>query len=104
MAIDAIKCQEECNKLYIGETKQPFHKHTQHRRAASSGQDSAVHLHLKESGHSFEDGQVCVLEREDRWLERGVKEAIHFKLKKSSLNLGGGLRHFLSPTYNAVLH
>ena len=22
----AIQCQEECNKLYIGETKQPIHK------------------------------------------------------------------------------
>ncbi|TWW56851.1 hypothetical protein D4764_14G0010510 [Takifugu flavidus] len=76
----------------------------QHRRATSSGQDSAVHLHLKESGHSFEDSQVRILAREDRWFERGVKEAIHVKLEKPSLNRGGGLRHFLSPTYNAVLH
>ena len=45
-----------------------------------------------------------VIEREDRWFERGVKEAIHVKLKKPSLNGDGGLRHFLSPTYNAVLH
>ena len=72
----------------------------QHRRATSSGQDSAVHLHLKESGHSLEDGQVCVLEREDRWFERGVREAIHVKLKQTSLHQGGDLRHFLSPTYN----
>ena len=36
--------------------------------------------------------------------ERGIKEAIHFKLKKTSLNQRGGLRHFLSPTYHAVLH
>ena len=63
-----------------------------------------MHLHLKESGNSFEDSQVRVLESEDRWLERGVKEAIHVKLKKTSLNQGGGLRHFLSPTHNAVLH
>ena len=47
----AIQCQEECNKMYTGETKQPIHKRmAQHRRATSSGQDSAVHLHLKESG------------------------------------------------------
>ena len=69
------------NKLDIRVTKQPVHKHTaQHSRATSFGQDSAVHLHLKESGHSFENGQVRVLEREDRWFERGVKEAIHVKL------------------------
>ena len=58
----AIQCQEECNKLYIGEIKQPIHKRMpQHRRATCSG-SSAVHLHLKES----ENSQECVLEREDR--------------------------------------
>ena len=61
------------------------------RRAASSGQDSAGHLHLKESKRSFEDSQVPVLAGEDRWFERGVKD-------------GGGQRHFLSPPYNVVLH
>ena len=75
----------------------------QRRCATSSGQDLAVHLHLKESEHSFEDSQVCVLEREGRWFEQGVKEAIHVKLKKTSLNQGGGLRRFLSPT-DTVLH
>ena len=33
----------------LGETKQPLHKHmAQHRRTSSSGQDSAVQLHLKD--------------------------------------------------------
>ena len=73
----------------------------QHRRATSSGQDLAVHLHLKESGHCLEDSQVRVLEREDCWFERGDKGAIHFKLKKkTSLNQGFCHTH----THNAVLH
>ena len=38
------------------------------------------------------------------WKGRGVKEAIHIKLKIWSLNWGGGLRHFLLPTCNAELH
>ena len=67
------------------------------------GQDSAVHLHLKEKGHSFEDSEVQILAREDRWFERGVKEAIHVKLEKPSLNRGGGLRFNLSPVYDSVL-
>ena len=75
----------------------------QHRRANSSGQDSAVYLHLKDRGHSFEDQQVHILDREDGWFERGVKEAIYTRVEKPSLNRGGGLRHHLSPTYNAVL-
>ena len=57
----------------------------QHRRVTSSGPDSAVHLHLKERGHSEdsnvhildrEDSNVHILDREDRWFERGVNEAI----------------------------
>ena len=75
----------------------------QHRRANSSGPESAVFLHLKKEGHSFQDENVQILDREDKWFERGVKEAIYVKIKKPSLNRGGGLRHNLSTTYNAVL-
>ena len=53
----------------------------QHRRANSSGQDSAVHLHLKEKNHSFEDKNANILAREDRWFEDGVKESIYVKLE-----------------------
>ena len=82
----AVQCNEECKDLYIGETKQPLHKRmAQHRRAHSSGLDSAVHLHLKEKVHSFDDNNVHILDREDRWFERGVKEAIYVKVEKPSL-------------------
>ncbi|XP_070835613.1 uncharacterized protein [Chaetodon trifascialis] len=98
----AVQCSEECTDLYIGETKQPLSRcMAQHRRANSSGLDSAVYLHLKEEAHSFEDKNVHILDREDRWFERGVREAIHVKVEKPSLNRGGGLRHHLSPTYSA---
>lgn len=90
--------------LYIGELKQPLHKHkVQHRRANSTEQDTAVHLHLKGKGHSFEDGDVHILAKEDRWFERGVKEITFVNLEQLSLNRGGGLRHNLSATYNTVL-
>ena len=100
----AVQCNEECEDFYIGETKQPLHKRmAQHRRANSSGPDSAVHLHIKEKAHSFDDNNVQILDREDRWFERGVKEAIYVKVEKPSLNRGGGLRYQLSPIYNAAL-
>ena len=100
----AVRCSRDCTDLYIGETKQPLHKWmAQHRRASSSGHDFAVHLHLKEKKHSFDDNSVNISARGDRWFERGVNESIYFKLEQSSLNRGGGLRHDLSPTYNAVL-
>ena len=46
-----------------------IHKHmAEHRRASSSDQDPAVHLHLK-------DNNVHILDREDKCFERDVKEA-----------------------------
>ena len=100
----AVQCSKDSKDLYIGETKQPLYKRmAQHRRATSSGPVSAVYLHLKEKAHSFEDSNNRILDREDRWFERGVKEAIYVKVEKPSLNRGGGLRHHLSPIYNAAL-
>jgi len=69
----------------------------QHRRATSSGPDPAVHLHLKEKGLS-EVSNVHILDREDRWFERGVEEAIYAKLNRE-----GGLRCHLPSTYNPAL-
>lgn len=100
----AVQCSEDCPDLYIGETKQPLHKRmAQHRRASSSGQDSAVHLHLNDKGHSFQDENVHILAREDRWFERGVKEAIFVTKEKPSLNRGGGLRYQLPHIYKPIL-
>ena len=91
----ADQCSEECIDLFIRETKEPFHGCMAQHWRASSGQDSEVHLRLKLKGHSFEVENVYVLEREDRWFERGVKEAINVKLEQPSLNRGGGLTHQL---------
>ena len=63
------------------------------------GKDSAVHLHLKETGNSFEDSNVHVLDGEDRLFERRVKEAIYVHLEKHLLNFS---KHPLSAT-NTVL-
>lgn len=96
--------KEQCRELFIRENKQPLHKlMAQHRWATSSLQDSAVHLHFRETGHLFEDNQAHVLARENRWFERSVKEAIHVKLEKTFLNRGGWLTYFVSRTSNAVL-
>ena len=99
--IYAIQCsQEDCSESYIGETKQLLHmRMSQHR----SRKDSAVHIHLKETGHTFTNSDVRILAREPRWSERGVKEAIFVKQHMPSLNREGGLRHNLSPIYNPIL-
>ncbi len=59
IVVYANQCSQDCTDLYIEETKQSLYKlMAQHRSASSSGQDSAVHLHLREKGHSFEDSNT----------------------------------------------
>lgn len=54
--------------------------------SSSSGQDSAVDLHLKYMGHSFEDSNACILTIEDRWFTR-VKKPIYTKQEQPYCNL-----------------
>ena len=71
--------------FYIGETKANVCKCKAHpRRGSSSGQDPTFRLHLKEKGHSFENENknVYVLDREERWFEKGVKETIYVNLEQ----------------------
>lgn len=56
-----------------------------------------MYLHLKDTNQSIKDIDVKILDREDRWFESRVKEAIFVKLEQPSLRQG------LSATYNAVL-
>lgn len=56
-----------------------------HRRASSSGLDSAVLLTATRIRDTAEDGNIYTLNREDRRFERAVKEAIYIK---QTLNRG----------------
>ena len=83
--MDIINNGNSCKVVYDIITKPwPF------LGATTLGQDSTLHLHLKEKCHSFEDPNVHVLDREDRWSERVVRKAIFVQLEKPSLNQGCG--------------
>lgn len=79
-----IQCSEDHRALSRREMKQPLFKHTaQYRRANPSGQGSAVHLHLKDIGHSLPDSSKKVLT--DGFTERLKKPS--FKTTTNCLNL-----------------
>lgn len=61
----------------------------QHKRESSSRQESAVCLNLKNKGHTFDNQNIHILDREERWFEIGVKEAIFVKRDKPSLKTEG---------------
>ena len=72
-----FQCPEkDCDHTYVGETQQALKKRmSQHRRPAPDNTpDSAIYTHLSTSGHSFRDKDVVILDTEERWHERGVKE------------------------------
>ena len=96
-----IHCEgENCNEFYVGETEQPLKKRMyQHRRNAGEGVSSAVHNHLDESGHIFQNENVDILCKESNWFERGVHEAIYIKALNPSLNKQGGARFKLSSAW-----
>ena len=88
-----FQCKEDTcgEETYIGETKKPLHRRMyQHRRPSSSGiNDSFIYAHLKASQHSFEDKDIVILDKEHKWCERGIKEAIYVIRENPSLNRGG---------------
>ncbi|KAI8482899.1 hypothetical protein Bbelb_393170 [Branchiostoma belcheri] len=101
-----LKCEEpNCNNTYIGETSRPLKvRYKEHCRPSANGYSSAIFHHLQHSqGHSFKLESTDILDRETRWWERGVKEAIYERMYNPNLNREGGLRVDLSGTWDLAL-
>ena len=94
-----IKCGD-CNHTYIGETGRNigtrFKEHTSRK-----GTNSAVKEHLEASKHTCSLEEVKILEKEDDWYRRKVKEAIMIKRHQPTLNRDKGLE--LPPVYTLLL-
>ena len=98
------KCPaEDCGKTYVGETKQALKQRlSQHRKPSYGAQyNSAIYTHMCETGHSFTNKDVKILDKEEDWHSRGVKEAIHTRIEKPHLTTK--LRHNLSHAWDPAL-
>ena len=62
-----------------------------------------MYTHAKSTGHQIDPEDVIILDREERWFERGVREAIWERVEQPSLNKRGGLRFQLSRTWDLPL-
>ena len=101
-----VKCgDKDCQERYVGETQQSLGaRMNQHRRPSSNpAQTSVVYTHLNSTGHAFTLTDLVVLDREEHWHRRGVKEAIWERVENPSLNRKGGLRHSLSHTWDRTV-
>ena len=103
-----IPCQGQttrgqCLESYIGETERSLKKRFQeHKRPSSTSSEVSKHIHIESPGHQVDIEEVQILDREPRYFERGVKEAIYIRANKPSLNKDGG-RYKLPRVYDPVV-
>ena len=65
-----------------------------------------IHVHIFTRAvirHNFDIQDVHILDRDSRWFERGVKEAIGVRHEQPSLNRSGGVRVKLSHGWDRVI-
>ena len=65
--------------------------------------DRRLGIHTRETGHSFNNKDFHILDKEEQWHRRGIKEAIWKRVEQPSLNKKGGLPHNLSHAWVSAL-
>ena len=65
----------DCNQDYIGETERKLGKRIKEHHKDKS----VMGAHLLSHRHSLDSDNVKILDRDSRWFERGVREAIHIR-------------------------
>ena len=97
-----ISCEEN-EATYVGETERSLKaRFGEHRRPSSTTSEVSKHIHTDSPDHTIMLENTKILEVEHKWFERGVKEAIHIRALKPSLNRDGG-RYNLPPTWNNII-
>ena len=102
-----FKCgATDCNAAYIGETQQTLKaRFSQHKRPSVAGDpyNSAIFNHLSATGHKVDLKNVLILDRDENWFTRGIKESIWERVEKPSLNRRGGLRFNLPRIWDRAI-
>ena len=97
-----ISC-EECEATYVGESKCPLKaRFGEHRRPSSTTSEVSKHIHTDSLDHTITLENTKMVAMEHKWFERGVKEAIHIRALKPSLNRDGG-RYNVPPIWNNII-
>ena len=73
------------------------------RGTSNENQDSVVFTHSKHSGHQFNSEDIIILDKEENWFERLVKEVIWECVEQPSLNKKRVLSFLLSHTWDPIL-
>jgi hypothetical protein len=92
-----ISCQN-CPDTYVGETERNLNKRfKEHGKEASP-----VGAHMNRHNHHFDEDSIEILDTENEWFRRGVKESIHIAAAEPKLNQDRG-RHNLPSVYSSLI-
>ena len=104
---DNLAC--ETNAAYIGETgRQGNHRFKEHMSTAKlyNGEyKSAVMQHCADTGHSFREKDLKILDSDSNWKSRGIRESAYIRAINPPLNRRSDRndRYTLPPTYDSIL-
>ncbi|KAI8510999.1 hypothetical protein Bbelb_119150 [Branchiostoma belcheri] len=72
------------------------------KRPSSNTSEVSQHIHIESPGHTVTLDKVRILDTEQDYFVRGVKEAVYIRAHQPSLNRDGG-RYRLPATFDALL-
>ena len=83
--------ESPCSESYMGKTERSLRsKFLEHRRPSSIHSEVSSHINWDKPSNSVSLVNAKILDREDDWFARGVREAIHIRTHHASLNKDGG--------------
>ena len=102
---------EECNTkaACVGETsrqgRQRFKEHQSTAKLYNGDYESAVMQHAAETGHSFRETDMHILDTDESWKNRGIRESIYIRGLNPSLNRRSERndRYTLPSTYDSII-
>ena len=92
-----LTCQY-CEASYIGETERALKQRLKEHIKASS----PVGHHMGYNKHKVDSQNIRIVDRDSRWFQRGVREAIRILSRSPTLNRDRG-RHNLPSVYNTMV-
>ena len=85
----------DCEASYIGETERVLKQRLKEHQKDSS----PVGHHMWYNKHKVDSQNIRIVDRDSRWFQRGVREAIQIRSRSPTLNRDRG-RHNLPSVYN----
>lgn len=100
-----INCSD-CNQVYIGQTKQYLKNRVQNHknsiRYGNTDHRTALAKHATENLHNFDFKNVEILDKENNYKKRSIKEMIHIKKTPCTMNFRTDTND-LGTVYNSLI-